>query len=485
MRRNNIDDLFNSGLKNQHFGIKNVYLEDLNKRLKKKKKKLFFFRFFSLLGGAILLFGTYYTFFNTEKTAAPSTVANNSPVPAVPKKIIPSKANSAQNDNMVEEQKKNVTSKKKNTFKYGSFLEGQDLKGKKLGIKKMPLILDEASTAGRADRNFTELNNVHSSNKKITPLEPSTEEKEHVLDKNNTWAQEESDHLSLDKETIYNSVKNDSTKPTLIAAQTSKKDSVPNRTVDLASKPSRNTANLFLSLEAGMNFNSAKYQGTEANYYRTGNQENVTANYEFNANVLLKNKFFFGVGAGFNTQNYDYNYNTSTVSYDTTLVVDSTYIFDYYIYQQGVIVDSVYYYTYNTTENVDSTLSNSSFQGVTQAKYITIPLNVGYSFTHKKFMLGLFVTTRINILQNARGGVYSNNEFKLFDSPSNSLFKKSYLSFSFKADVAYNVYKNMYLHSSFSYSPYLNPVAEIPTMQRRLQVFNIGLGVTYKFVSKK
>ncbi len=237
---------------------------------------------------------------------------------------------------------------------------------------------------------------------------------------------------------------------------------------------------LLLSLELGASFNSAKYTGDEPDFYSDNTSEKMTIDYRFNANLLIKNKFIIGTGVGLNQQKFNYNFQTSSIDYDTTITLDSTYIFDYYIYQQGVIVDSVYSYSYNNITTIDTNEILTKHNNTTTAKYFTIPLNIGYNSNYRKFMFNLVFSVNYNRLYDVNGGYYSNNSFELINMANNTQFKKSYLSYYFRANVSYNMINNFYINSSFGFSPYSSNVFNETNLDRRIQTFNLGLGLMYK-----
>lgn len=435
MQDHEIDNLFHSGLKNQHFEITDVYTDDLLNRLGEKKKRRVFFGIFGGIGTCIIILLTSTAFLNSNKVSLAKQT------PSYDMKLLQKDANQA-----VGNRRGNFKSKLSNLINYGS---------NNLALKP----IEKAS--------FDDLN--------IEQREAFIHYGSGVDVNNKSRFSAELAHLS---DTEIKSTQLD------MPTQTEKEITINQLVITpqnvIAPQHKGSVVNLLLSLETGVNFNSAKYAGVSSEYYQSNNSDKITMNYELNASALVRNKFSLGVGIGMNEHKYDYEYKTSSFSYDTTHVIDSTYVFEHYIYSGGVIIDSVYHYDHYSSTEIDSTMYTNNFNGVTQAKYLTVPISVGYHFTHNKFMIGLYMTTRINILRSAKGGYYDSNSFEVFDNSNNPLFKKSYLSISFKGQASFNIWKNMFLSGSIGYSPYFKPVIQTVALQRKTQMLNASFGLTYK-----
>lgn len=504
MHRNNIDEIFNSGLKDQHFEIEDVYLNDLENRLKKNKKRPVFFWFLSTIGVLAIVLVANSLFFNSESKPQDfnSESKNNHRISqnSIPKSeiknvkeendFISPKNNPAvkivsghyttSNEESERLSRMNYPSENlssgKSVFNPTSILESHTSRTSETNNDDEDLTEDNTDIAIIESQEEEEEEEIIAATKnlvveEVTPIGRILEEQ-----KNEPTNSLSTDNLNYSTPSTFantSAIGSDSTNNNQQASN------IPTKVEEI---PKKNKAlKLLLSIDAGVNLNQAKYGGIESDYYNANNrEEKFTLNYEFNANILFKNSIVVGTGLGVNKQEYNYDYDYSSTTYDTTYFEDSIYILDYYVFQGGQIYDSVYHYVYILNTSIDSTVTPTNSQGLTQAKYITIPLNIGYSFTYKKFMFGFYASARFNILQNYKGAYYNNNSLHFFDSNTNPLFKKSYVSFSFKTKIAYNLYKNIYLHGSIGYSPYSSSVFKAPDIQRRLQTYNASFGITYK-----
>ncbi|MFT5820513.1 MAG: hypothetical protein ACI8ZM_001756 [Crocinitomix sp.] len=496
MHDHEIDDLFHSGVKNQHFEIKDVYTNDLVNRLKTNQRRVNLFWFVNVACALALVIGVCYTFLNSKENSSSTILFNSSLIFNQESDFSNSLSLAEMTDNredMFHSSKgdystTNVLSDDKEISENPTLdnvknikvlaLSQTDIAPNNEQFNKVEneraflmneLINPNAASVDNSNQNNNEMGIIKAM-QKIAPVE------DHSL----KW--ESKNDRPLIDDNIKDSIFSKSEKIDLVEQDTTtmNQDLAENANHVIESPQKNKNVNLLLSAEMGINFNSAKYTGIESDYYKTNNRDKTTMNYEFNAGVLVRDKFSIGVGIGINEQKYEYDYNTSLISYDTIQFSDSAYVLDYYIYGGGVIVDSVYYYDHFTSTAIDSITSITNFKGITQAKYVTIPLHAGYYFTHNKFMLGLLVTARVNILQNAGGGYYNNNSFELFNSSNNPLFKKSYLSFSFKTQINYNIHKNFFITSSIGYSPYSKPLIESSILERKTQLINASFGLTYK-----
>lgn len=246
---------------------------------------------------------------------------------------------------------------------------------------------------------------------------------------------------------------------------------------------SRNISYLF-SLSTGLNKLNASYSAVnndDANYYQTNNSENINFEHNFSADVIFKNKFTLGSGIGLSQQSYDYTYQENITT--TNTVYDSTGSTITYIYasidtfQQMPPIDSVYQTIYDTLTNTVNSQKNSN--GTSQASYLHIPIQFGYLHKMNKFMFGIQLSARYNILYKSSGQFIQDNVVTDFDK-SNSIFKSSYFDFSIKTDVYYNVFNNFYINGSFKYTPQISNTYQNIPIQRKLNQFHFGLGLSYK-----
>jgi hypothetical protein len=261
------------------------------------------------------------------------------------------------------------------------------------------------------------------------------------------------------------------------------KDTIENLK-DKESTKSKNVSYL-LSWTSGVNLSKSTYSSEnndDANYYQENNTDKINFEHNISANVLLKNGIIFGSGVGISRSSYDYLYSKESKSQFTT--IDSTSTFSNYIYastdtlQQFGPIDSVYQMVYDTTTETSS--SKTLFNGTSKAHYLHIPFQIGYTYKKDKFIFGIQVNARYNILYKASGQFFENNLVSDFDKAS-SIFKKSYFDLAIKANVYYNVFDKFYVNTSFKYTPQLNNTYQNITIERKVKYLHIGLGISYLF----
>jgi len=247
--------------------------------------------------------------------------------------------------------------------------------------------------------------------------------------------------------------------------------------------PNLRVIKLFLNMEGGINFNTPKYSGIEANYYKTNNTEISKLSYQFDCNMLLKNKLIVGSGIGLNKFENNYTYNTTNISYITTDFIDSVYVLDAYVYDVTglIIIDSMYFYDYFLQTVTDTVVSTIKNEGVTNVNYITIPLNIGYLLSYKKFLIGVEANIRSSFLQKTSGGYYSNNTFTDFNTSTNPLFKSIYFDVALKLGIHYNIWDQLYLNGSVKYMPTLSSIYKVKSVDKKIQTQSVSFGISYLF----
>jgi len=250
------------------------------------------------------------------------------------------------------------------------------------------------------------------------------------------------------------------------------------------SNTSKSIGYLF-SWTTGLNLSKSTYSSVnnlDANYYQANNTDELNFEHTINADVVVKNNFLIGSGISISRQSYAYSYDEISTSFFAT--IDSSLIFSNYVYgtddtlQILQPIDSIYQMTIDTTTS--SSTSKVSYNGVSQAQYIHIPFQIGYLYNINRFMLGIQANIRYNLLYNASGKFYENNKVNEFDK-TNSIFKNSYFDVSIKASIYYNFYNNLSLHGSVKYTPQLNNTFQNSIIERKLNNYQFGLGLSYKF----
>jgi len=517
MHKNKIDDIFNKGLSNQNFEISDAFLNDLDTRLNQKKKKGLLFWFGTTGVLTLILVITVFSVLKIDS-----------------KQIVDSKNNSLDLDiqsnqktnNLIELNENNNSSihnSLKNRNKEASFTQNSQntlrkeinktkVKSQNNDFKKASKVIStQSDKVSSSNPNINKEQNSNLISKISTNSHQLDNSKKDKLTQSKTENKDELTQIKpIDnftqtavKDTVFKSNNEVPSSNNILADglnNNNVKDSVNNSdkiqtentshtdsTINDVSSNNSSTSstqskkmNLLLTLGFGNNFMTSKYSGIDGDYYQSNTIESNTLGYNFNMNVLLKDQFIIGSGIGMNQQKYTYDFNTSLTTYDTTITTESIYVLDNYIYQQGNIVDSVYHYNTTTTTVIDSTVSLTNYSNTTKTDYISIPLNIGYNYTYKKLMFGVVLSAKYNYLQNVKGGYYSNNTFTTFNENDNVLFKKSYFSYEIKGSLAYNIFDNFYLHSSFSFSPYSKTVFKTPNLERKIKYSNLSVGLTYK-----
>jgi hypothetical protein len=255
---------------------------------------------------------------------------------------------------------------------------------------------------------------------------------------------------------------------------------------ELEEVPQTNSRNFsyLVSWTSGLNLSKSTYSSQDdnaANYYQSNHTENTNFEHNLSLNALFKNNISIGSGIGTSQQSYDYAYNEESTSTFKTL--DSSIVFNTYIYastdtlQEFAPIDSNYL---TVVDTISGTLtSNTSFNGTSQAQYLHIPLQLGYVYEKNKFMFGIQLNARYNILYKTSGQSFENNTVTSFDK-TNSIFKKSYFDFAVKADVYYNIFDKFYINTSFKYTPKLNNTYQNLSIERKINYLHFGLGISYK-----
>jgi len=538
MHKDKIDDIFNDGLKNQKFEISDAFLVNLESRLDKKKKKGIIFWLSSVGFFILLLIFTGYSIihFNDKQIVKSNNNVNELNIGINSNTVETTQSLKNKKDNKIisyeriesknefkNQNKKSIVSTSIKVKKDNNVVK-KITKSKLISVvMKYPDIdkeIKKRASKNRLNNTVTTENDKNSINDLLNLVNKkynSTDTKVVLTDNFDSLVYDETDNQTLNSYSTLNfsddtlqsnlksndgnqkienntintikSTKNDSS-ITQVLEVTNQNDSIlsaisPDDNSKNSNKPNNTRLiNILISAESGYNFISSKYKGLESDYYQSNTLENNTINYGLDINVLLKNKFLIGSGIGYNQQKYTYDFNTTFKEYHTTVTTttESIYVFEYYIYQQGVIIDSVYHYDDNEiiTTVLDSTESATNYSNLTFANYISIPLNIGYNYTYKKLMLGFVLSAKYNYLQNINGGYYSNNTFTTFDNTTNPQFKKAYFSYAIKGNIAYNIFKDLYLHSSFSFSPYSKTVFKTPNLERKVRLSNVSFGLTYK-----
>jgi len=237
--------------------------------------------------------------------------------------------------------------------------------------------------------------------------------------------------------------------------------------------------------QAGVNINTINYGNNDeelALYLTKRNIEKTGYFAQANASYTLPNGITSGFGLGLEKQSYKTIYNTTfqNTLIDSSLIfshTDITVVFDSSLNQIVTHVDSIYNTMIDTT--IESGL-NPQQDGTSVANYLTIPLSLGYQYQKGDWILGVNVGIKINYLLNQSGTYYVNNE--IIDlTKNNSIFSKTALQYNISTSFGYSLSENLYINSTFLYSPYSSNYYKPDYGLRRLNAFQIGLGVNYKF----
>ncbi len=460
-----IDIIFKEGFSKQKFQIPDEYKSDLKKRLAKRKKGIILF-WFSVIGVSLtVLFSLFHLSTKNSHESYASNIPLQSEIPSPKENKALVKIKNVKSNNKINIKPLNKDEKKINEVK----------SSKENKLKNHTTTFKHKENVQEKYRNDSQLKNVLS----------ITKQKENLNLINNGTG-----------DTPFKSFNNDKIKPYDFIGYLPLKNlnlesnlvneilinNHKNGSIDaIQNKLKKERAvNLLLSFGIISSFNKVKYLGNESEYYATNTKEKSTINYEFNANILVKNNFIFGTGIGMSQHKFNYNFNTVSLGIDTTITLDSTYVFEYYIYQQNTIVDSVYHYTYNNITSIDTTVNTSNYSNTTISKYFSIPLNIGYNINYNKFMFNIIFSINYNRLYDVEGGYYSNNSFELINKSNNTIFKNSYFSYHFRANISYNLFKNFYINSSFGFSPYSSNLVNDPNLERKIQRMDLGIGLMYK-----
>jgi hypothetical protein len=230
---------------------------------------------------------------------------------------------------------------------------------------------------------------------------------------------------------------------------------------------------ILISGSIGYNLARSNYIGSftsESKFYNLNHTENNTVEYNLSADVILKKHLTLGSGLALTKQSYNYSYyNTETESLiDSCLcLIEST---------DSISNDTIFTMVYDTT----SIQTLTSVQGISKAEYLRIPFSVGYIHSYKRFMFGIKANANLNILLNTSGSYFNNFNAKDFTKENNPIFKKSYFDLNFKTDLYYRIAPNFFALGTFSYRPKFGNVYKDIIVQRKLQYFHFGLGLTYR-----
>ena len=309
-----IDILFKEGFSKQKFEIPEEYKADLKKRLAKRKKRIILF-WFSIIGVSVTVLISLLhlpTKNNTE--------------------LYNSKSPLQSADNHVKEETILVSTKDTKSMNEIETSSFENNKKKNVEVKNY-----KKNKLNNQDKIFNHKEKTREkyiSNSQQKNVQSVLERKENLnliskdagtpsldnFNKNKIKTNYLIDYLSVKKLELESNLINKQ----FITYQKDKDDIAGKNNL----KKER-VINLLLSLGITSSFNKVKYLGNEFEYYLSNTKERTTINYDFNANVLVKNKFIFGTGIGLNQHRYDYDFNTINRGFDTTITLDSTYVFQY------------------------------------------------------------------------------------------------------------------------------------------------------------
>lgn len=304
----------------------------------------------------------------------------------------------------------------------------------------------------------------------------------------NITKQSQNSNSFIDEKVTFELSENDP-KLSLINFSNSNIDANKTPEKEIILPPEIKITHYLIGINSGYNINQSSYLSpslTETKFYKENHTEHNTLAHDFFINTILKNQIIIGSGFGIQKQSYSYNYNEIITTNITTTNIDSTSIFDYYVYNPNdsmggnIPIDSVYYYEYDTTTIITSENTNKLHQGKTTAQYFNIPLNLGYVIELNKFMISLQANLRYNILYKSSGVTYSNNQITAFDK-TNSIFKKSYFDFAIQGTIYYQVINKTYINFSAKYSPISSNTYQNLDINRKLNTLHFGVGLSYKF----
>lgn len=519
-KHNNIDELFKSELSGLETPAPAFVKKQIDKKLF-KKNKFYFLLFILLLAvlGMVLFSNSNTDLAPTEKSHS-NTIFNNeedrkekhSTFSTKSKTTIEEQfkrnnySSNADTPNILTKNKNNKTSLSLKNTATTSFIDvssKQSVNNSKVKNDKNHSNPVTAKTRSKSQH----LSEVNSSNKNNTIINNNSKATKHEIKraKNPIEDQNKVDTIqhadTINSETIINVSPSQS--PTEENKNNLELDTLSQSTVHIKDGPKTNnsidspeinsespvkskTISYLLSWTSGINLTKSTYISPNDNtssYYQSNHTENNNFEHNLSLNTLLKNNFTVGTGIGTSQHSYDFSYNEETIS--TLVTTDTSSIFVNYIYastdtfQVFSPIDSVYQTIIDTISTTTST-SNTSFNGTSQAQYIHIPLQLGYIYEKNKFMFGIQINARYNILTKASGQSFENNIVSSFDK-TNPIFKKSYFDFAVKADVYYNVFDNFYVNTSFKYIPKLNNTYQNLPVERKVKYLHFGLGLSYLF----
>lgn len=480
-----IDQLFKDKLKNIEFEITDSFLSDIEYKLPERKSNKVLALLFGLLAG-VLFFGFFYiSSFEKPDSKTTKQKEYSHKTKKTFFKATPKNKNSQYN--------KKYLSKTSNTTNHLTPNKStESSNGKKITSTQNNTLhyKNETTPVNYSTTSKLTYKPINKRNKYATITTNSGVNKSTNLQQKDEIVQEKN---SIEKTLLVETQKNDKESPSKETIDTTKITDkivvVQNETPDnikIETEVMPKQVRFLLNLDVGYNFNSAVYSGKESNYYKVNNSEYNKNSYQFDANLLLKNKFLLGTGVGLQKFSNSYEFTTSIVNYDTiTQLVDSTYVLDYYIYgnppQNTIIIDSVYSYQYVYQDNIDSTIISLKTNGINEVSYLRIPLNIGYVFTYKKFLMDIEANFRYNILLNTSGSYYTNNTIVNFDKNTNQMYKKSYFDTSFKLGIHYNLWQKLYINTAVRYTPRINSIYNLPGVDKKIQTINTSIGLSYLF----
>jgi len=536
----NIDNLFKSKLQNQKFEVKEEYIIDLDNKLneffpeKKKKRGILFYSSLILLFTFVSLTTLYFYNRNSNKTLLSShssktdlkkkshtqstdLIDKNNQTKTNNNKANHSKIDESLKTNSTETKtiKSSIQTKTKHTSTNvinsdDSKIKEQDKnnptntssviihKNQDVSNNLKPEIEGDNLDKNLSDDNKQlDIDNEDDNSLDLTTKKDVVDEtKQQSAEKNDLTNPVDNNSNPLKDSTVNNDVasndniQNQETDVDSLKNQENNSSNNPeDKNTDLTQPKKHKKVGIMLGLDYGFNFNKPFYSGVESDIYSKNHTEKITNTAQFNTNFILRNHFLVGAGIGQNQFLYDYNYsiNETIINSDTTQTTtfDSTYVLDNYIYQQNVIVDSVYHYNIDSTTTIsitnDTTITKKPFSGATKANYIFIPLNIGYMYSFKRFIFEGQINLRYHLLQKTMGGYYNNNTFTLFETATNPIFRKSYFDVSFKLGVNYRVWKQLYLSSALRFTPQQTSIYKAVETEKRIQVTQLSFGLSYKF----
>ena len=244
------------------------------------------------------------------------------------------------------------------------------------------------------------------------------------------------------------------------------------------------------NLEGGPKINYANYktsnQESLGNFLAKTSTEKLGYFAQFNTSYTLKNNLSGGLGIGLEKQSFKTTYFTTFETIDIDSIGSSShYIFQdttYFDstgnpYLDSFIVDTSYITEYDTTKTPGVNNQNNT----TVARYLQIPINIGYQFQRNKWIFGFNAGVQINYLLNKTGTYYINNEIIDLSTSANNIFKKTVLQYNLSTNFSYNVLQNVYLSGRITYAPKIQNYYNSSYSYRGLNAFQFGFGASLKF----